>query len=49
MRKLRMVGDLDGKEVILAEYRGCLDGLTNVRVVEVEEPCCEHSEEKCCG
>lgn len=49
MKKLRMVGDLGEKEVILAEYRGKLDGLTNIRIIEVEERCREDSEVTCCG
>ncbi len=49
VKKLRMVADKDGREVILSEYRGSLDGLINIRVEEIEERCCEDSGVRCCG
>jgi len=34
-KKLRMIGERDGREVILAEYRGNLTNLKNIRIIEV--------------
>lgn len=34
-KKLRMVGERNGREVILAEYCGDLTNLKNIRVIEV--------------
>ncbi len=32
---IRIVAEFEGKEIILAEYRGSLEGLTKIRVEEV--------------
>jgi len=34
-KKLRMVGERNGREVVLAEYRGSLLNLQNIRLIEV--------------
>lgn len=35
-KKLRMIGERNGREVILAEYHGNLTNLKNIRVIEVD-------------
>jgi hypothetical protein len=35
-KKLRMVGERNGREVILAEYHGNVTNLKNIRITEVK-------------